>query len=460
MKRDGRILIVDDEEDISFALRLLLSQHYEEVFTENNPFHIPRLLRQRNPEVVLLDMNFSKGKQDGSEGLHWLSKIKELQPNVQVLMVTAYSDVHTAVETLKAGATDFIEKPWRNEKLLATVSSAFELHDSKTKVENLNEQKQLLNKTLDEPYSEIIGTSPQMNSIYRTIDKVAATDAHVLIMGENGTGKELIARAIHRKSVRQDQVFIPVDLGALPESLFESELFGHIRGAFTDAHEDKIGRFAAADSGTIFLDEIGNIGLGLQSKLLQVLQNMIVTPIGGHQAVPINARVICATNMPLYKMVDEKSFRQDLLYRINTVEINVPPLRERKGDIPLLVEHFIRQLRKKYNKPDIQLHPSALPKLEAYFWPGNIRELRHLVERAIILSENDIIEPHKFIAPQRVKESDSMTLNLDELERKSILKALEIHNGNITKASKDLGITRAALYRRIEKYKIDDARPS
>ena len=452
-------MIIDDEEDLAFSLQLLLSQHYQDVTTENNPFHIPRLLRQRNPDIVLLDMNFSRGRTDGSEGLHWLTKIKELAPAVQVLMVTAYSDVHTAVETLKAGATDFIEKPWRNEKLLATVHSAFELRASQSKVESLTEQKQLLNKTLDEPFSEIIGTSPQMRNIYRTIDKVSSTDAHVLIMGENGTGKELIARAIHRKSTRQDQVFIPVDLGAISESLFESELFGHKRGAFTDAKEDRIGRFEAANKGTIFLDEIGNIGPSLQSKLLQVLQNMVAIPVGSHEPVVLDTRVICATNMPLYNMVEEKSFRQDLLYRINTVEIRVPPLRERKGDIPLLADHFLSQLKKKYNKPDISLHRSALPKLEAYFWPGNVRELRHLMERAVILSENDIIEPHKFIAPQRTQASNRITLNLDELERKSILKALEIHNGNITKAAKDLGITRAALYRRIEKFNFEQYRP-
>ena len=455
MKKEGRILIIDDEEDIAFSLKLLLQQYYKSVHAEQNPFHLPRLLRQKQPDVVLLDMNFSRGKTDGHEGLHWLGKIKELEPTVQVLMITAYSDVQTAVETLKAGATDFIEKPWRNEKLLATVHSAMELRQSLTQVENLTGQNELLNKTLDEPFSEVIGTSPQMRQIYRTIDKVADTDAHVLIMGENGTGKELIARAIHRKSSRQDQVFIPVDLGAVPESLFESELFGHKRGAFTDAHSDRKGRFEAADKGTIFLDEIGNISPAMQSKLLQVLQNMTITPLGSEQSVKINARVICATNMPLYEMVDENLFRQDLLYRINTVEIHVPPLRERKGDIPLLVNHFVHRLKNKYQKPNIRLHDQALPKLEAYFWPGNIRELRHLIERALILSENDVIEPHKFLAPQRRSKPRNTSLNLEELEKKSIIKALEIHGGNISKASKDLGITRAALYRRLEKYNID-----
>ena len=456
MKRDASILIVDDEKDVSFSLKLLLTQHYTQVTTESNPFQIPRLIRQKKPNVVLLDMNFSRGKTDGGEGLYWLKKIKEIEPTIQVLMITAYSDVSTAVETLKAGAIDFIEKPWRNAKLLATVHSAVELSTSLSKVESLKDQKDLLNKTLDEPFSKIIGNSAQMQKIYRTIDKVSETDADVLIMGENGTGKELIARAIHRKSNRQSQVLIPVDLGAVPETLFESELFGHKRGAFTDAFEDRIGRFQAADKGTIFLDEIGNINLSLQAKLLQVLQNKESTPLGSTQSIKLDLRVICATNMPLYDMVEEKTFRQDLLYRINTVEINVPPLRERKGDIPLLVDHFLTQLSNKYNKPNIKLHPNALPKLEAYFWPGNVRELRHLVERAVILSEDGILELHKFIAPQRQRESSKFTLNLEELERKSILKALEIHYGNITKAAKDLGITRPALYRRISKYNIDE----
>ncbi len=455
MKSDGKILIVDDEEGIAFSLKLLLKRHYKVVTTENNPFHIPRLISQRNPDIVILDMNFSRGRTDGSEGLHWLMKIKEIDPSIQVLMVTAYSDVSTAVETLKSGATDFIEKPWRNEKLVATVKSAFELRSTLSKVKSLTDQNQLLNKTLDEPFSEMIGTSPQMHDIYKTIDKVSMTDAHVLIMGENGTGKELIARAIHRKSRRQDQVFIPVDLGAIAETLFESELFGHKRGAFTDAYEDRIGRFEVANKGTIFLDEIGNVSLPLQSKLLHVLQHNKARPVGSSKEIDLDTRIICATNMPLYDMVEENTFRQDLLYRINTVEINVPPLRERKGDIPLLVDHFMAQLKQKYNKPNIALHPQTLSKLEAYFWPGNIRELRHLMERAVILADGDIITPHEVIAPQSRHKNKTFSLNLEELERKSVHKALEIHQGNITKAAKDLGITRAALYRRIEKFDIN-----
>ncbi|MEE9372292.1 MAG: sigma-54 dependent transcriptional regulator [Saprospiraceae bacterium] len=455
MKTEGTILIVDDDEDISFSLKLLLDQHFSSVFTENNPYHIPRLLRQYSPDVILLDMNFKKGNTDGEEGIHWLKKIRELDSTVQVLMITAYSEVEVAVKTLKFGAADFLEKPWRNEKLLATVKSAFTITKSLAQVDELESHKKVLAMALDEPFARIIGTSSEMDKIYNTISKVANTDAHVLIMGENGSGKELVARAIHRQSKRHKEVFIPIDLGAIPESLFESELFGHKKGAFTDAYEDRIGRFEVSHKGTIFLDEIGNLSTGMQAKLLQVLQNKVIYRIGDPSPIQVNIRVICATNMPLYQMVEDKTFRQDLLYRINTIEINVPPLRVRKGDLPLLCDHFLSQLKKNYNRPDLTINSDSYKAMESYGWPGNVRELRHLLERAMILSDGDEIKPEGFI-PSRINgDSSSESLNLDALEKKYILKALEINRGNITKASRDLGITRAALYRRLEKYGIN-----
>ena len=338
---------------------------------------------------------------------------------------------------------------------MATVKSAFTITKSLVQVDELESQKKALTMAMDEPFAQIIGTSVPMDKIYRTISKVAATDAHVLIMGENGSGKELVARAIHRQSKRKDEVFIPVDLGAVPESLFESELFGHKKGAFTDAFEDRIGRFEVAHKGTIFLDEIGNLATPMQAKLLQVLQNQVIYRTGDPTPIQVNIRIICATNMPLYQMVEEKTFRQDLLYRINTIEINVPPLRSRSGDIPLLCDHFLSQLKNKYNRSGLKINPNSYTSMESYHWPGNVRELRHLIERAIILSDNDEIRPEDYI-PTAISTPLSLeSLNLEEIEKKSILKALELNRGNITKASRDLGITRAALYRRIEKYDIN-----
>ena len=455
MKINGTILIIDDEEDLSFSIKLLLDQHFTSVHTEANPYHIPRLLRQLDPDVILLDMNFRKGRTDGKEGIEWLKKIKELNSNVQVLMITAYSDVEIAVKALKYGAADFIEKPWRNEKLVATVQSAFNMSKSLGHVDELESKKNALHQAMDEPFGQIIGTSVQMEEIYRTIDKVASTDAHILILGENGTGKELVARAIHRKSTRRNDVFIPIDLGAIPESLFESELFGHKKGAFTDAVEDRIGRFEVANKGTLFLDEIGNLSFGMQAKLLQALQNKVIYKVGDPTQIPVDIRIICATNKALYKMVEDKSFRQDLLYRINTIEIILPPLRERIGDVGLLTAHFLDQLRKKYDKPSIEILEESIKSMESYHWPGNVRELRHLLERAVILSDTDTIRPEDFIPMTLQKHDARDSLNLEELEKKSIYKALEVHHGNISKSAKDLGITRAALYRRIEKHRIN-----
>lgn len=455
MKQKGKILIIDDEEDIQLSLQLFLSQHFTQVQTEGNPFHIPRILRNSDYDLILLDMNFKKGDTSGKDGMMWLNKILELKPTANVIMITAYADVKTAVEAVKTGAVDFVEKPWRNEKLLTTILSAFKLSQSKQQVKELEQKQQVLSSDMDQQFGEIIGNSPAMKQVFKLIEKVAKTDANVLILGENGTGKELIARAIHRQSPRNKEVFINVDLGAIPETLFESELFGHKKGAFTDAKEDRAGRFEIASKGTLFLDEIGNLSLPLQAKLLTALQSRQIRRIGAHENIAIDIRLICATNMPLYDMVSESSFRQDLLYRINTVEITLPPLRERKPDIPLLLQYYLKVYTKKYQKPNMKLGMETTKKLQEYHWPGNIRELRHAVERSVILSDNDQLELSDFILQGQEEKKGNQgfaSFNLADIESWAIRKVLTKHHGNISKAADELGLTRAALYRRMAKY--------
>ena len=456
MKKQGTILIVDDDEDIILALRILLKQHYKSVYTETNPYHLPRLLRQYEPDVILLDMNFRKGMSDGSEGMSWLKKVKELQSNVQVIMITAYSDVTKAVEAVKAGASDFIEKPWRNEKLLATIHAVYELSQTHTKLSNAREVQSVMSEALDQPFSDVIGNSRPMQEVLKTVEKVASTDANVLILGENGVGKEVIARALHRRSHKNGEVFLPVDLGAIPETLFESELFGHKRGAFTGAVEDRVGRFQLANGGTIFLDEIGNITPSMQSKLLQALQTRTITPVGSDKSITVDVRVICATNQPLREMVSKGKFREDLFYRINTVELHLPALRERGDDVGLLTKHFLDQFMRKYQKKSMTIDPEVLTKLKEYHWPGNIRELQHMVERAVILSDGNSIKPSDFHLSDVLlnKESRPTSLNLLDNEKRLILEAVDKFNGNISKAAEALGLTRAALYRRLEKFGI------
>ncbi len=459
MAKEGTILIIDDEEDILFSLKFLLKQHFKAVFTDHNPYHLPRLLRLHQPDVVILDMNFGKGRDSGEEGLEWLRKTKEIQPFVPVVTMTAYSDVKIAVEALKAGATDFVEKPWRNEKMVATIRAAFDRRQAEKKAEKLAVSQRALSEAVDQPFVDIVGESATMKAVFRTIDKVADTDAHVLILGENGTGKELIARAIHRKSQRNASIFIPVDLGAIPESLFESEIFGHKKGSFTGAHQDRIGRFEAASGGTLFLDEIGNLPQSSQAKLLQALQRHEIIPVGSNQPLRVDIRLICATNMPLYDMVKENTFRQDLLYRINTVEIQLPALRDRKGDVELLTHFYLEQYRKKYKKPELQLSDESLQKLDQYHWPGNVRELRHIIERAVIMCEGVVILPDDIAlgvnrSSASLVDSDPEPTTLEAAEEKLIRMALKKHNGNISKAAAELGLTRTSLYRRLEKYGI------
>ena len=455
-KIDAKILIVDDDQDVLLAAKLFLKQHFSIVHTEKNPENIPAILKNESYDLILLDMNFSRDATSGKEGFHWLNKIIEIDPLAVVIFITGYGDIELAVQGIKEGATNFILKPWDNKKLLGTITANLKVRHNKEEIEDLRSKQKVLIASQDQAYGNLIGDSPAMTKVMNTVDKVAKTEANVLILGENGTGKELIARAIHRASARRDEVFISVDLGAITETLFESELFGFKKGAFTDAKEDRAGRFEAASKGTIFLDEIGNLSFNLQSKLLSVLQNRKVVRLGTNREIPIDVRLICATNMPLYQMVNENKFRQDLLYRINTVEILLPSLRDRLEDIQPLVEHFLEIYCKKYKMPLKRINPTTIRRLEKHTWPGNIRELQHSVERAVIMSESNILQPHDFFLSQlddnnQFEESEDVT-NLEEREKLLIRKVIDKHGGNISKAAKELGLTRASLYRRIEKH--------
>ncbi|RJP63621.1 MAG: sigma-54-dependent Fis family transcriptional regulator [Ignavibacteriales bacterium] len=451
--KETKILFVDDNEDILLAAKLLLKPHCGTINLEKNPNNLYELLKNESYDVIFLDMNYSKDITSGHEGFFWLSEILKMDPTAVVILVTAFGDVEKAVKAIKEGATDFVLKPWQNEKFLATFFSALRLRESRLELENLRMQHNQLNKDIDKNFFDMIGTSPSIQKVFNTIAKVAETDANVLILGENGTGKELAARALHRQSLRKDKAFISVDMGSLSNTLFESELFGHVKGSFTNAIEDKPGRFEIASGGTLFLDEIGNIPIELQAKLLAVLQNRQVTRVGSNKPKQIDIRLICATNMPIYQMVEDKKFRQDLLYRINTVEIHLPPLRERKEDIPLLAEHFLSVFRKKYSKPELLFHETTLRMFENCPWFGNIRELQHSIERAVIMCEGEILLPSEFFLQSSSKNiSEAESSKLDEVERQTIKKVLAKNNGNISQAAKELGLTRASLYRRMEKY--------
>ena len=451
----GKILMIDDDEDVLLAAKMLLKKQGHHIIIEKNPKKIPFLLNNDTYDVILLDMNFSKDITSGKEGFYWLEQILAHDASSVVIMITAFGDVEMAVRALKAGATDFILKPWQNEKLIATISTAIKLKQSYNQVDKLKKAKEMLEEQINKPFAEIIGNSTSIREVFALIDKVAKTDANVLILGEKGTGKELIARAIHQRSLRSENSFVSVDMGAITETLFESELFGHKKGAFTDAREDRPGRFELANGGTLFLDEIGNLSLSLQSKLLSALQSRQVTRVGANQSQPVDIRLICATNMPLPKMVMEGTFRQDLLYRINTVEIHVPPLCDRVEDIPLLAQHYLNYYAKKYHKHVNKIAPEAMDKLKRYAWPGNIRELQHSIERAVIMTDSETLQDSDFLLSRTLTASTSNhTLNLDEVEKSAIVKALQMHSGNISKAADELGLTRASLYRRMEKYGI------
>jgi DNA-binding NtrC family response regulator len=437
------ILVVDDDPDVLTAARLLLQQHFAEVRTSEAPQNIESLMAAGQIDVFLLDMNFAVGRNAGSEGLHWLSRIRSLDPDAVVVLMTAFGDLNTAVQAMREGAADFIVKPWQNDRLLATIKVAAELRRTRQTVNALS---------VLPPSRGMVAESAAMREVLRIVARVAPTDASILIRGENGTGKELVARALHAQSQRAGKVLVTVDLGAIAESLFESELFGHKQGAFTNAVRDRAGRFQAADDGTLFLDEIGNLPLALQSKLLRVLESREVVPLGSNRSLAIDTRLICATNMPLESMVADGQFREDLLYRINTIEIRVPPLRERADEIPALVAHFVALYARKYHLPEKRLTSRGMDELRAHHWPGNVRELSHAVERALILSENAELDAGDFQLGRVSSDASPASLNLDDTERRLVTTALRNAAGNISHAATALGITRAALYRRIEKF--------
>lgn len=448
--KNATILIVDDDTDVLTAVKLLLKREVKEVVTEKNPELLRSLVLQKKFDIILLDMNFNSSINTGNEGIFWLKKIREMDDQVGVIMITAYGDIDLAVRSLKEGATDFIIKPWHNEKLVATISEILKKKGSGKAGASL--------KITDDSIigSSLLGESELMEDLFYKIEKIAPTDANVLILGENGTGKELIAQAIYQKSLRADKPFVKVDVGALTESLFESELFGHKKGAFTDARDDRMGRFEAANGGTLFLDEIGNISLQQQAKLLSALQNRQITRLGSNQTVPVDIRLICATNLPLAELANENRFRKDLVYRINTVEITIPPLRKRVADILLLAKYFGKIYADKYIKPVPEFSADCIEKLQRYHYPGNVRELQYSIERAVIMSEDNLLQPGDIIfspiESSVTQEEEAGDLKLSTIEKNTILRVIEKHNGNISKAAKELGITRTALYRRLSKY--------
>jgi DNA-binding NtrC family response regulator len=452
---DAKILIIDDDRDVLESARMFLKQDFSAVTVEENPARIPALLREREYEVILLDMNFKKGVNDGEEGFYWLSQILSIDRDAVVILITAYGEVDLAVKAMKNGATDFILKPWKNQKLLGTMNAALQLRSSKKQVAKLQVTQANLNEEIQSHYADMIGESPAMKRIHEMIGRVAPTDADVLILGENGTGKEMVARALHRHSNRKSNAFISVDLGAITETLFESELFGHVKGAFTDARQDKAGRFEIASGGTIFLDEVGNLTLPLQAKLLTVLQQRVIQPVGSSKTIPVDVRLISATNLSLHEMTAEKKFRQDLLYRLNTVEIRIPSLRERSEDIPILADHFLQVYGKKYKRQGMKIDKAVMVKMKKYYWPGNIRELQHAIERAVILNEDKVIRNAELViggSNSHAYKNELTDLTMDQMEKQFILQTLDRHSGNVSHAARALGMTRTALYRRMKKH--------
>ncbi|OKL42100.1 sigma-54-dependent transcriptional regulator [Pontibacter flavimaris] len=452
--KNARVLVVDDEADVLFALKMLLKTEVKEVVTEKNPDLLPGLLERHKFDVIFLDMNFKSALNTGNEGLFWLRQILEKDKEASVILITAYGDVELAVKSLKEGAADFIVKPWRNEKLLETLHQTLEKRQQKAKGGTTT-------ASVKNTHTTILGESEAIKEVLYKIEKIAPTEANVLILGENGTGKELVAQALHERSFRAGKPFVSVDMGALTDSLFESELFGYKKGAFTDAREDRPGRFESASGGTLFLDEIGNISPAMQAKLLTVLQNRQVTPLGSNTPIPVDIRLISATNEPIYELAARNQFRKDLIYRINTVEITLPPLRQRHGDVELLARHFAAIYARKNHKPVPTFAPETLQKLNRHNWPGNVRELQHAVERAIILAEGNVLQPQDFsfsameVAPAPAAAFVPDTpMPLREIERETIIRVLEKNKGNISRTAKELGLTRTALYRRLNKHDI------
>ena len=452
----GRILIVDDNRDILLALKLLLEPYTEEVLTTSYPEQIIGLMEEFNPDIIVLDMNYQQDAMSGREGFYWLEQIKEVDSDAVVVCMTAYADMDKAVQAIRAGAVDFISKPWEKEKLLATLSAAVELRHNRCKVKSLQRQLSAVACSAGSGVS-VIGESNSMRQIFETVDKIKDTTVNVLLTGENGTGKDMIAKLIHERSPRAGKIFVSVDLGAIPETLFESELFGYKKGAFTDARNDKLGRMEAAHGGTLFLDEIGNLSLPMQAKMLTAIEKQQITKLGAPRPITIGIRLISATNANLYQMADRGLFRQDLLYRLNTIEIAIPPLRERGDDLLLLVTHFLYRFTRKYGRESVcKLSRDVTLKLKNYDWPGNVRELEHAVERAVLLSRGSELRPEHFMlySTQRGKGSFEQELNLEKIEKEAIVRAIRCAEGSISRAAPLLGVTRYALYRKMQKYGI------
>jgi DNA-binding NtrC family response regulator len=452
----GNILVVDDSKNVLMALEMLLSQEFDKVKCISGPNLLISELQANHYNLVLLDMNFKSGVNTGNEGIYWLQRIKESHPDISILMITAYGDVELAVKALKAGATDFVLKPWDNTKLLATVRSAIQLNISRKEIKDLRQKEKILKESINREEKSIIGTSPEFMNVLKTVEKVAGTDTNILITGENGTGKELIARRIHRLSNRNQELMVTVDMGAISESLFESELFGHVKGSFTDARENRTGKFELASKGTLFLDEIANLPPGSQMKLLAALQNREVTPVGSNIPLTVDIRLISATNRNLHEMVEKGLFREDLLYRINTIQIEIPPLRSRKKDIPVMAEYFLKKYSEKYNKAPISITGQAIEKFMKYAWPGNIRELEHTIEKAVILSESGSLKVSDFFTGSTTEvKTWEAPVKLEEMEEKMITMAIQSNSGNIKAAARQLGITRQTLYNKMKKFRIE-----
>jgi len=451
--KQGNILIVDDNEELLVALNMYLTPHFAKIKTIKDPNFIPKIFESDDYDLVLLDMNFTAGETSGNEGFYWMNRILEYEPDTGIVFITAYGDIELAVRAMKEGATDFIQKSWDENKILSTLLSAYKLRQSKQEISKLKQKQQHLSDQLDDEFSLVPGPSEIMRQLIQTVDKVAGTEANILILGENGTGKEVLAREIHRRSSQSGEIFVPVDLGSLHESLFESELFGHDAGAFTDARTSRAGRFEIANNGTIFLDEIGNVPLHLQSKLLSVIQNHEITRLGSSKSIPVQFRLICATNKPLYEMVENGNFREDLLYRINTIQLDIPPLRERPEDIPPLSAYYLQKFSMKYNRGHMNISKAGMEKLKKYSWYGNIRELQNTIEKSVILADDNALTPANIQIRNKVSLSpEPDEFNLDVHEKILIAKAMERFRGNISVTSRRLGINRSTLYEKIRKY--------
>ncbi|MEE4197288.1 MAG: sigma-54 dependent transcriptional regulator [Bacteroidales bacterium] len=459
-KKYDQVLIIDDNQEILVALRIFLRNYFKDISTLNSPSDIHSTVRNNPFDLILLDMNFKAGDRSGNEGIFWLREILKIKPESIVICITAYGDIQLAVKAMQHGATDFIEKPWNEEHLLASILRAAKLNETKKQINKLTEKNKQLAKQNTTNLEIIRGTTARMRNIWQTVEKIAPTDANVLLTGENGSGKEIIAKSIHHISPRAENPFITIDLGSLTPTLFESELFGHVKGSFTHATTDKTGWFEIADQGTLFLDEIANLSPEQQAKLLSVIQNKEITRVGSTQTIPLDIRIISATNAPLEEMVSSGKFREDLLYRLNTIHITLPPLRERRADIPELVDFYLQKFKAKYKKPGLTLQKSVIHRLENYSWPGNIRELKHTIERAVILSDGSTLSISAIYPDNRHPETEKLpnngelnsNLNLDQNEKKLIRSAINQAKGNYTKASELLGISRRTLYNKIEKY--------